>query len=417
VSDGHTLTLDEICDRHRVLVCVGAGGVGKTTVSAALGLAAARRGRRVLVCTIDPARRLATSLGLDAFGNEEVEVGVELLASEGVQLPPGGALHAMMLDTKGTFDRLVQRYASDEQAAARILDNHIYKQLSSQLAGSQEYMAMEKLHELHGSGRFDLIILDTPPTRHALDFLQAPERLARFFDVSVVRWFVAPFREDGARRGVAARMAGKVIDWLGGVFGGELLRELGEFFAALETLWGGFRERAQRVKGLLGDGGVSAFVVVSSAAKHAVTEACYFEQELRAHGMPLAGFVANRVHRLPGAGGLDPDAPAGPGADSVGDGEDRRALMARVRAGAPEAGTHDLALVGQALDLLLELGSLARSDHQHLQPLRALAAGRRLVYREIPALETDVHSVAGLARLDGHLMSGAPGPRRPAEIG
>ncbi|GIW72174.1 MAG: anion transporter [Planctomycetota bacterium] len=405
--------LEQACRERAVLVLVGAGGVGKTTVAAALALAAARRGRRVLVCTIDPARRLANALGLDAFGSEEVPIEAETLAAAGIALPPGGSLSAMMLDTKRTFDRLIERHAPDPQTRERILANPIYQRVSSQLAGSQEYMAMEKLYELHQSGRFDLVVLDTPPTRHALDFLQAPERLARFFDTSVVRWFAAPFRRDGSgRRGIAGRIAERVLAGLGGLFGGELLQALAEFLAALETLWGGFRERARHVRALLGQHRTAAFIVVSSPARHAIAEAYYFYRELRAHRMPVAGFVANRVRS--GFGEQLPEL------ERLAEQEQRRVLGAELAAALAPFGI-ERRLAEDAVTALGVFRALASADRRNLAPLRAEAEAERLAYRELRARATDIHSLAGLAALEPELVGpAAPPPRasaRPVEAG
>src|SRR5919197_465913 len=246
----------ELLEGKRVCICAGSGGVGKTTTSAAIAAGMAARGRKVAVLTIDPARRLANSLGLPELGNEERRV-------------PGdfgdGELWAMMLDAKRTFDELVEWHAPDEQTRDAVLGNRIYQELSNAVAGSQEYMAMEKLHELHQEGRYDLLVLDTLPSRHALDFLDAPRRLSRFIDSRSLQLFTAPGRF-GLR--VLGRGTGVVFSVLGRATGVDVLEDLSEFFRSFGGMVEGFRERAERVNALLGDSR-STFVVVTSPAPEA----------------------------------------------------------------------------------------------------------------------------------------------------
>lgn len=367
-----------------VIVCCGSGGVGKTTVSAALGLAAARRGRNVLVCTIDPARRLASSLGLKELASEAYRVPDAILEEAGVPLPEGGALSAMMLDTKSTFDRLIERHAATEEVARRILTNHVYQQFSSQLAGSQEYMAMEKLFELHSSGLYDLIVLDTPPTKHALDFLHAPKRLSTFLEASVLKWFLLPLKASGGLRGLGSKVFQKALSLLDSVFGMRIIEELAEFFAAFETLWGGFKERAEKVNALLRRADVAGFIVVSSATRETVQEALFFQEQLRSHALPLAGFVVNRVHPV------------------IADEAPESAARAEVDAKDPGLGE----AVRAALEALVELDALGRSDRRNLTRIREVAREASVFIREIPALEHDIHDIAGLAELDEHLVEG-----------
>ena len=286
-------------DRHtRIVVCCGSGGVGKTTTAAALGLRAAEQGRHVVVLTIDPARRLAQSLGLVELDNTPRPVA-------GLDTSAGGHLDAMMLDMKRTFDEVVLAHASPDHAA-QILANPFYQAVSSSFAGTQEYMAMEKLGQLRAQadrdGRWDLVVVDTPPSRSALDFLDAPKRLGSFLDGRFIRLISAPAKVGG--RG-ALRLVnvgiGLVSKTLTTVLGGEMLRDVQTFVNALDTMFGGFRDRADQTYALLKDGG-TAFVVVAAPERDALREASYFVARLDSDGMPLAGVVVNRLAPEPAAG-------------------------------------------------------------------------------------------------------------------
>ncbi len=274
----------------RVVVCCGSGGVGKTTLAAALGLRAAESGRRVVTLTIDPARRLAQSLGLTELDNTPRPVAG--IRSTG----PGGELHAMMLDMKRTFDEIVQAHTTPAKAA-HILENPFYQSLSSSFAGTQEYMAMEKLGQLRRSDRWDLIVVDTPPARSALDFLDAPARLARFLDGRFIRTLLVPARA-GGRGYVKAVQAGLgfVTGAMTKLLGAQLLTDVQTFVAAMDTMFGGLRERADATAKLLRTPGTS-FVVVAAPEPDALREASYFVERLVREDLPLAGVVMNRVHR------------------------------------------------------------------------------------------------------------------------
>jgi anion-transporting ArsA/GET3 family ATPase len=275
----------------RIVVCCGSGGVGKTTTAAALALRAAEvHGRRTVVLTIDPARRLAQSLGLTELDNTPRRVkGIDVEAS-------GGELHAMMLDMKRTFDDVVLAH-SDPVKAAEIFANPFYQAMSSTFAGTQEYMAMEKLGQLHARGEWDLIVVDTPPSRSALDFLDAPARLSRFLDGRMLRLLLAPARSGGrsmfslvtASFGMFSRAVQKVL-------GAQLLTDLSGFVAALDSMFGGFRQRAEQTYRIL-QARETAFLLVAAPEPDAVREAAYFAGRLGAERMPLAGLVLNRVHR------------------------------------------------------------------------------------------------------------------------
>ncbi|GGR84323.1 anion-transporting ATPase [Streptomyces aureoverticillatus] len=289
------LDVDALLDdpKTRIVVCCGSGGVGKTTTAAALGLRAAERGRTVVVLTIDPARRLAQSMGIDSLDNVPRRV---------KDVHGGGELHAMMLDMKRTFDEIVEAHADKDRAEA-ILSNPFYQSLSAGFAGTQEYMAMEKLGQLRSRDEWDLIVVDTPPSRSALDFLDAPKRLGSFLDGKLIRLLMAPAKV-GGRAGMKFLNVGMsmMTGALGKLLGGQLLRDVQTFVAAMDTMFGGFRKRADATYRLLQAPG-TAFLVVASPERDALREAAYFVERLAADDMPLAGLVLNRVHGS-GAAGL-----------------------------------------------------------------------------------------------------------------
>ncbi|WP_405898554.1 ArsA family ATPase [Streptomyces sp. NBC_00727] len=270
----------------RIIVCCGSGGVGKTTTAAALGVRAAERGRKVVVLTIDPARRLAQSMGIDSLDNVPRRV-------KGIE--GDGELHAMMLDMKRTFDEIVEAHADAERARA-ILENPFYQSLSAGFAGTQEYMAMEKLGQLRAREEWDLIVVDTPPSRSALDFLDAPKRLGSFLDGKFIKLLMAPAKM-GGRAGMKFLNVGMsmMTGTLGKLLGGQFLRDVQTFVAAMDTMFGGFRTRADATYKLLQAPG-TAFLVVATPERDALREAAYFVERLAAENMPLAGLVLNRVH-------------------------------------------------------------------------------------------------------------------------
>jgi anion-transporting ArsA/GET3 family ATPase len=293
------LAIDQLIDdrRTRIIVCCGSGGVGKTTVAAAVGLRAAERGRHVVVLTVDPARRLAQSMGLTSLDNTPRLVEGVRAHGDGEQ---AGSMHAMMLDMKRTFDEIVEAHA-DPDRAAQILANPFYQSLSSSFAGTQEYMAMEKLGQLRRADEWDLIVVDTPPSRSALDFLDAPQRLGRFLDGRLLRLLVAPARF-GGKAGLKVLNAGfgMVTGVITRVIGSQLLKDVQTFVSAMDTMFGGFRERAEYTYRLLRMPG-TAFLVIAAPEHDAVREASYFVERLERDGMPLAGLVLNRMHRSPAA--------------------------------------------------------------------------------------------------------------------
>ncbi|MGW3011288.1 ArsA family ATPase [Streptomyces sp. NPDC001219] len=284
------LEVDTLLDdpATRIVVCCGSGGVGKTTTAAALGVRAAERGRKVVVLTIDPARRLAQSMGISELDNVPRQV-------KDVDESAGGELHAMMLDMKRTFDEIVEGHADAERSRA-ILENPFYQSLSAGFAGTQEYMAMEKLGQLRANDEWDLIIVDTPPSRSALDFLDAPKRLGSFLDGKFIRVLMAPAKV-GGRAGMKFLNVGMsmMTGTLSKLMGGQLLRDVQTFVAAMDTMFGGFRTRADATYRLLQAPG-TAFLVVAAPERDALREAAYFVERLAAEQMPLAGLVLNRVH-------------------------------------------------------------------------------------------------------------------------
>jgi anion-transporting ArsA/GET3 family ATPase len=365
---------------RRIAVCVGPGGVGKTTVAAALGLDRAVRGGKVLVCTIDPARRLANALGLSALGNVESRVPDHKFADAGLR--PRGELHAMMLDVKRTWDDLVTRHAPDPARRERILRNRLYQQMSSALAGSQEYMAMEKLYELATDRDYDFIVLDTPPTAHALDFLEAPDRILDFLGNETARALLSPLAGAGKLGLRLAQLGGGYLAKTLARFTGQpMLADLGDFLQGFQGMYDGFKERAAAVHSLLSRPEVG-FVLVTSPSPIAIGEALALHERLHAESMPVAGLVANRV---------TPD--LWPGPEALPGAAELAAAAAATGAGGPAIGARLAAT-------LAEHQALAAADRRALSRLFALVDVPRSV---VPRLESDVHDLAGLARLGAQL--------------
>ncbi len=289
------MTLKELVEQKRLIICVGSGGVGKTTTSAAIALKAATLGRKTLVLTIDPAKRLATALGLSELDNEERPVPEEYLEKAGI--PKDAKLFAAMLDTGRSLDSLLARVAKDEELRQRVMNNNIYKQLSQSIAGSQEYVAMERLYDIMEEDKFDLVVLDTPPTKNALDFLTAPNRLVSFLDENVVQWFLKQASSSGLGGLILQKGSGIVFKLLGILTGGEFIKELTDFFQSFTHLYVGFRERANKVNVLLRDED-SVFFLVTSPEANTLDEASFFHDKLEEFGMPLKVLVVNRAYQL-----------------------------------------------------------------------------------------------------------------------
>ena len=284
----------EIVATKEIIVCAGSGGVGKTTTAAAIAMQAAIQGKRAAVLTIDPARRLASSLGLKELSSEPTRVSARKFSAASIEVE--GELHALMLDTKSTFDKVVMRYAPSPEQAQRIINNRFYRNISGTLSGTHEYMAMEKLYELHADGRFDLLVIDTPPTRNALDFLDAPKRMTDFLESRVLRWFLMPYMKAGGGimrvANVAAMTFLRVVKR---IVGADVLEDTAEFFGNLEGMYEGFKQRARDVSALL-QSDATAFVVVTSPAEDAVAEATFFAVRLNESRLPFGALVVNRVH-------------------------------------------------------------------------------------------------------------------------
>jgi anion-transporting ArsA/GET3 family ATPase len=364
----------DLLEGKRICVCAGSGGVGKTTTSAAIAAGMAARGKRVAVLTIDPAKRLADSLGLPELGNTERQVDPALFAAAGLDTD-GGELWAMMLDAKQTFDEVVREHAPDDETRERILNNRIYQQLSSALAGSQEYMAMEKLFEIHAEGRYDLLVLDTPPSRNALDFLEAPNRLLQFIDGRALQVFMKP---TGLGMKVFGRGAAVMFSILRRITGVNLLEDLAEFFQAFAGMVGGFRERARRVNELLADPQTS-FLVVAGPQGEPITEAVYFHRQLEEAKMPFGGVIVNKVH-YEGA--------------IAGEGEVRTELAELL--GDPE-------LADRVAENFDDFRTLSERDRRNIERLTAELGTTAVI--EVPYLDHDVHDLAGLIEINRYLFA------------
>ncbi len=381
--------LERLLRERSVLLCVGSGGVGKTTTSASLALAAAMRGRRVLCLTIDPAKRLANSLGLASMTTEASLVAPQIFADAGLEV--SGSLTVMMLDTKKTFDDIVRRHASSPAARDAILGNTIYQYVSTSLAGTQEYMAMEKLQAVRdgdekpppGAGdAYDLVVLDTPPTANALDFLDAPERMIEAIDSPAMRYFVQAFSNRGGL-GFVGRTSQLVLKGVAAITGAQFLGQLAAFIATMNDLFGGFTARAKKVADVL-RGPEVAFVLVTSPEPMAIDEINFFADRLAASGMRRDVFVVNRVH-------VAPEGPC-----------DAPTIVAAVT---------DAALpneLGPAFERARhEAEALARRDEQHLARLHLATGGVRSPMVRVPAFDHDVHDVGALAEV-AHALVGPP---------
>ena len=375
-SSAPRLDVDALLRDAKIIVCCGAGGVGKTTTAAALAVRAAEQGRSVCVLTIDPARRLAQSMGLTELDNTPREVA-------GIDRSAGGRLDAMMLDMKRTFDDIVLAHA-DESRAKAILANPFYVSLSSSFAGTQEYMAMEKLGQLKAQGSWDLIVVDTPPSRSALDFLDAPQRLGRFLDGRMIRILTAPARAGGrAYLKVFAVGVKMFTDVLNRILGAQALKDLSLFVSSLETMFGGFRERADLTYKLLKESGTS-FIVVAVPERDALREAAYFVERLETEQMPLAGLVLNRVHLT--------DVPA-------------LSVERSLAAAETLDGSGDEAITSAALRIHASRAAATALDARRAAQFHS--AHPRVRIAEVAAQAGDVHDLDGLRQIADQL-SGTP---------
>ncbi len=379
--------LVDVLLERRILVCVGSGGVGKTTTAATLALAAARRGRRTLVLTIDPARRLANSLGLASLGHQVQQVDPALVRRHAPS--DKGELHAMMLDQKQAFDEMVARHAKDPAAVQRILANPVYAQISGSLAGAQEYAAMTKLHDFDRTGSWDLIIVDTPPTAHALDFLDAPRKLSEAIDSPAIEWFRKLQGEGGSRWSLVGKTGSFVLKRLAKFVGSKFIDDLGIFFTEFNDILGGFRTRAEETFALLRQPRVG-FVLVASPEPMAVHEALAFHERLVTAGMPFVGFVVNKVH---------PSRPTTAGVPQL-----EHALADHSGIAALGLSSTTRTMAAQALYTAhAEIETLARADRAAIGRLRT-AGGASSLLVEVPLQRDDVHDVERLVALEKWLL-------------
>ena len=387
--------LEALLATKEVVVFCGSGGVGKTTVAAAAALGAAvRSGSKVLVLTIDPARRLANALGLDGFGNVERRVPDELLRAAGIDAR--GELYAAMLDTKASWDDLVLRHAPNEETAYRILENRLYLNITRRFVQSHDYIAMERLYDLHTTGAYDLIVIDTPPTRNAIDFLEAPQRMAEFFGGRLLRWLTMPYRVGGRRGARFVNFASRPFYQMADrILGSQFLQDIAEFFLNFETMYGGFVERAQAVERLLHDRRTS-FVVVTTLEGAPLREAEFFCDELTVRKFHLGALVLNRV--LP-AGLRSPDARAAANAIL----SDPSAVAAKVgRIDGLEDADAVARVLRSAATTYLDYSVVATRERELRDELARVPDAIALV----PAFEDDIHDLEGLAEI-GSLLLGS----------
>jgi anion-transporting ArsA/GET3 family ATPase len=400
-------SLAALLSAREVVVYCGSGGVGKTSVAAASALtAAARLGGKVLVLTIDPARRLADALGLEAFGNVARRVPLDAYAELGVE--PRGELWAAMLDTKRSWDELVLRHAPDEATAYRILDNRMYHNVTSRFVQSHDYIAMERLYDIHASGEYDLIIIDTPPTRNAIDFLEAPARMAEFFGGRLLRWLTMPYRIGGGRGGRMFNAASRPFYQMADrVLGSQFLQDIAEFFLNFQSMYGGFVERAQSVEQLLHDRRTT-FAVVTTLEGAPLREAETFCHELAAREFDLGALVLNKV--LPDYL-LSPDGEHA--ADVLGHDHDALARELAKGDGATGGALTDTASTARVLRTLADsfrnYEVVARREAELRTELSRLAPPGPEVVVSVPSFDADIADVRGLARIGEVLFAhGAP---------
>lgn len=365
MTPGPFSSMSEVVRNSRIIVCCGSGGVGKTTSAAALALAAAEGGRRVVLITIDPAKRLADALGLSGLTNDPSPIAIQ----------GSGHLSAMMLDARSTFDSVIRQQARNEEQVRKILENPFYDNVASKLSGSQEYMAAEKLYELSNDRRFDLVVVDTPPTREALDFLEAPQRLMNFLDHRVYRWLIAPARSGLKIVNIAAQ---PILRTIGRVIGADVLADAINFFQAFEGIESGFRQRAEAVQSLLRSD-VTKYVVVASPRRDTVDEALYFIDQLQATGMAVTGLIVNRLQPRFGAGSAQDSEQA-----------------ART---AQESGQSDIADLHRNL---AHLRRISEAEEEAIAPLAQRAS--RSVITRVHQRSQDVHDITAIRDLGRELV-------------
>ncbi len=384
---GRQGTLDGLLGAKEILVCCGPGGVGKTTTAASAGLLAAlRHGSKVLVLTVDPARRLADALGLDGIGNEEHRVPDEAFRAAGLR--PRGELWAAMLDMKESWDALIRRHAPDARTRDEILSNPLYRNISGRFVQSHDYIAMERLYEIHSERDYDLIVVDTPPTRNALDFLDAPKRVAEFFSSRLLRWLIVPYRSRLVN--AASRPFYQIADR---ILGSEFLEDIAQFFILFQSMHRGFAERSAAVERLLADRRTT-FMVVSTLEAVPLREAEFFGEQLTARRLHLGAIVLNKVlpDYLLGAGTGALAVAMRERADELG-----RALAPVLAARAAPLGDADQVsrVLDEVAESFLNFQVVARREMEERQSLAVVPE----VLGTVPFFDTDIYDLAGLARL------------------
>lgn len=379
-TEGRPSGLSSLLRERRILISVGAGGVGKTTTAAALGILGATEGRRTLVLTIDPARRLASSLGLASLDQQERMVPADKMQAAGLD---EGSLYAMMLDQKRTFDEVIERHAVDQAAYQRVLANKLYRELSTRLAGGQEYAAMEKLYGIVTADRYELLVLDTPPTVNAFDFLEAPQKMVDLLDSAAVRLFIKSYETAGKLSFRLLTFGSRfVFKRLARFVGGAFLDDLAAFFGDLHAMLPGFRQRAADVTKLLAQEDVG-FVIVTSPDRRAINQAILFYEHLKTAGHGLAAFVINRVH---------------PAQAMALEAEELERELAERDVPADER----QALASLLLRSHAQAVALAEADRRVIGELKE-TCGEEHLYVEVPLLEEDVHDIGGLVELGRYL--------------
>jgi anion-transporting ArsA/GET3 family ATPase len=361
------LDLLSLVDNKRILLCCGSGGVGKTTTSAALAFLAASRGRSVLVLTIDPAKRLAQAMGLDSLSHEPQPIDISALGD----VTAGGSLHGMMLDTKRTFDSLVDKYAANNEVKESILNNTYYQHLSNSLAGSREFMAMERVYEISTDYDYDLLVVDTPPSQHALDFIDAPKRMIDLFDGRFLKILLKATQAIGGTGSLLKRWSERPIRFLEKLTGTNVITDLADFFGGFSGLFGGFIERSKRVHLLLQRDECS-FLLVCAPERYSLNEAERFFQCLDNEQMPIAGMIVNRVHSAKGLGSITQEL----GAE----------LLSLNKYGAESQ-----SLTERLIKCSLDQQALAHADSEAIAATEVARQGMPI--HKIPHFEYDLHSL------------------------
>lgn len=395
-GSGTVQGLEPLLAAKEIVIFCGSGGVGKTTMAAAAGLGAATRlGGKVLVLTIDPARRLASALGLQGFGNVEKRVPPEALAAAGIE--PEGEMWAAMLDTKQSWDELVMRHAPDEETAYRILENRMYHNLTARFVQSHDYIAMERLYEIHSSGRYDLIVIDTPPTRNALDFLEAPARMADFFGGRLLRWLTMPYRVGGKRGARVINVASRPFYQLADrALGSQFLQDIAEFFLNFQSMYAGFVERANAVEALLRDRRTT-FAVVTTLEAAPLREAEYFCEALADRKLHLGALVLNKT--------LPDYLLSAPGARAAKRMVSEASAMAEGLAASGGSALSDVERNARVLRTIGESFANFAVVAKRESELRAELSEAPDVIADVPNLDSDVADVAGLDRIADHLFT------------